>query len=248
MGTYLLEKMTWPEVEEALKTVELAVLPVGSTEQHGSNTTFDTDTARAREFCRLLAEELPDKVLVGPVIPIGIAFHHMSFPGTLTVQPETLLQYLTDVAWSFKQHGLQKLLFINGHGGNRTVLDLACTKVLHELDMQVGWVGIMTDTAGDVMAEKVDSDIYGHGCEVETSQLLYLHPESVRESALEPAEVQDALYNKKWINMPYRWHEISAGGALGDATKSSYELGQAVTETALKRIVGAIEQQFGVSR
>lgn len=240
---YVLDKMTWPEVKEALETVKLALVPVGSTEQHGPNTTFDTDTVRAYGFAKLLAEAMYPRVLVAPPVTVGLSYHHLRFPGSLTLKPETMIQCLVDIAWSLKQHGLNRVLFINGHGGNRPVLELACTRIRHELDMVVGWTGLMGDVAADVVAAHAKTPVNGHACEIETSQLLYLGGEdSVRFAALRRADIKMPGWNKNPIKMPRGFDEITERGDLGDATQYDIEIGRAVTEAVKERLISAIEQ------
>jgi creatinine amidohydrolase len=247
---FILDKMTWPELEQALEEVELAVIPVGSTEQHGPNTTFDTDTVRARGFSRLLAERMHPKVIVTPAVTVGLSLHHMNFPGSMTLRAGTLLEVLFDMAWSVKQHGIEKVLYLNGHGGNRPVLDITCTRVQHELDMLVGWTGTMDDIVADVMAENVESETYGHACEAETAQLYYVDsdPEhrSIRDDALEDSDIQLPDWRERLINMPYTFDEVTRKGNLGDARQYSEELGEKMTEKGLDRVVAAIAEQFGV--
>jgi len=242
-NAYVLDKMTWPEVEKALETVEIALLPVGSTEQHGPNTTFDTDTVRAYGFAKLVAEAMYPRAIVAPPVTVGISYHHLKFPGSLTLKPETMIQYLVDMAWSLAQHGIKRLLLVNGHGGNRPVLELACVRIKHELGMTVGWTGLMGDTAADVVAAHAKSPVHGHACEIETSQLLYLGgKDSIREEALRRADVKLPGWSKEPVKMPRGFDEITERGDLGDATQYSLEIGKAVTEAAKERVVAAIER------
>ncbi len=244
---YLLSKMTWPEVKEALERVELGVVPVGSTEQHGPHATLDMDSNRVEKFCRLLGKDMYPKVLVAPTVNVGVSYHHFNFPGSLTLRSDTLCQVLKDLAWSLKQHGLKKVLFVNGHGGNTPTLSTACTKIKHELDMEAGWVGFLT-IAGEVLEEQVTSETYGHSCEAEVSQMLYLDPDtdSVRHDKLQPGKVTEMAKKERLINMPYMFDEFTETGNLGDARKASVELGEMITEKAKAKIIDAIAEQFGV--
>jgi creatinine amidohydrolase len=163
----------------------------------------------------------------------------------LTLKPETMIQYLVDVAWSFSKHGVKRILFINGHGGNRPVLELACTRIRHELGMLVGWAGLMGDVAPDVVAAYAKTKVNGHSCEIETSQLLYVGGEdSIRKEALRAATIKMPAWNKSPIKMPRGFDEITERGDLGDATQYSMEIGRAVTEAVKERLIEAIEQQM----
>ena len=100
---YFLAEMTWLEVEEALKTVQLAIIPTGSCEQHGPNMTMETDTAICNAVAERLTRRLHPRAILIPVTPWGISPHHMSFPGTITLSPETYQAMLWDIVSSLKQ-------------------------------------------------------------------------------------------------------------------------------------------------
>ena len=89
MDKLIMNNLTWPELEAEMKHIKVALVPVGSCEQHGPNTTFATDAARAAAYAEKLAERCKNKVVVFPCVPYGLSLHHMDFPGTVTLQVET---------------------------------------------------------------------------------------------------------------------------------------------------------------
>ncbi len=236
-GLYLFD-MSWPEVEKALPEVKAAIIPTGSVEQHGPNGTFEVDTARAREFSIRLGKRFYPKVIVTPPVQFGISGHHIRFPGTVTLRPETFVAVCMDIAWSLTRHGIKKILFINGHGGNRPALSIVVDKIKYDLGADAAWVS-PTSVVGDVIKRNVSSPIVGHACESEMSQCLYLWPDAVKKDALEKGDIYPHIYDT-WKQLPVEqasyWDEISKNGALGDATKSSYEFGKEAIETALNRL------------
>lgn len=236
-GFYLFD-MTWPEVQQALKTVKAAIIPTGSTEQHGPHGTFEVDTARAREISIRLGKRLYPRVLVTPPIQFGVSEHHIRFPGTLTLKPATFVAVCMDLAWSLYQHGLRKFIFVNGHGGNRPGLRTVVNRIKYELGADAAWVA-PSAVVQDVFNRYVTSPITGHACENEMSQCLYLWPQAVRPDKLEKGEVYPHIA-ETWGKFPIEyaryWDEITRNGALGDATKSNYELGKEAIETALDRL------------
>lgn len=241
---YVLWEMTWPELEAAMAEIRLVVIPVGSTEQHGPHATFATDSVRAYEFSLRLAERLYPEVLVVPVMPFGVSPHHMAFPGTITLAPETFMQVLYEVVESLTEHGFERFLFVNGHGGNRPALDLLVQRIRRELDVLAAWVSI-SELASDVVQRGKVAAVIGHACESETSQLLYLAPWAVREEALAPGQLLEQAYpHAAWsgpVHVPYSFDEITANGALGDARAASAEFGEAIIETALNRLAEFVE-------
>ncbi len=245
---YILPEMTWPEAKEAFAQAELALLPVGSFEQHGPHGTFELDTGRAAGFGRLLATHLYPRVLLAPVVNLGVSYHHMNFPGSITLRPETLIAVLYDLVWSLQQHGLQQFLILNGHGGNIPSLGVLIVKLREELGVKVAWTSF-TSLAKDVIQERVTSASSGHSCEGEISQAMVLAPRTVRTESLSAGEFLGYPYANlgKGYNLstPYRFDEITANGALGDARLASEELGQEIVATALVRAIEFLESFMG---
>jgi creatinine amidohydrolase len=242
----VLQELSYPELEKYLDEIELAIVPTGSQEQHGPNLTFSTDTDRAYELGKLLGEKLFPKALICAPVTYGVSYHHMKFPGTITLQPETFSNILVDIAKSIKHHGINKILFLNAHGGNRSALGVAITKIQFELEMQTAWIGSGTDISPDFWKEKGFSDIRGHACEGEVSQSMYLAPWLVKEDQLEKGQLNDTPYQKRhwWGQVPWKFDYLTANGALGDATKATRELGEEMTNLVLKRIGWFVNEYF----
>jgi creatinine amidohydrolase len=110
--------MSWAEVEAALKTTDMVIIPVGSIEQHGKHLPLGTDRYIAIELSKLIAQKAD--VLVAPSVLAGLSEHHMGFPGTLTLSPETFEAVVYESALSLINHGFKKIMILNGHGGNST--------------------------------------------------------------------------------------------------------------------------------
>src|SRR5215217_4818899 len=104
-GPVSLAEMTWPEAKEALAAARVVIIPTGSTEQHGPGMTLSTDITMATAMSVRVARRLFPRALVAPSLPFGLSPHHMRFPGTITLQPDTLTAVLFDVLRSLKQHG-----------------------------------------------------------------------------------------------------------------------------------------------
>jgi len=237
--------LSWPEVKAVLPKVKVAIIPTGSTEQHGPNGTFEVDTARAREFSKRLAQRVYPHALVTPCIHFGISGHHMHFPGTITLRPETFINVAMDVVWSLHQHGLRKFFFINGHGGNRGALSIIVNRIKHELGDDAAWAS-PASVADDVIKARVKSPMVGHACESEMSRCMYLCPETVKRDALVKGDIQPEVLERAAKGIPVEegrfWEEITTNGALGDATQASEELGRVAVETALDRLTEYLEE------
>jgi creatinine amidohydrolase len=111
-----LSLLTSEQVGEYLAGNQALLVPIGSFEQHGPVGLIGTDIICAQAMCRE-ASRLTG-VLIGPSIPVGMALHHMAFPGTVSLRPSTLIALIRDIVLSLAEHGFRRMLFVNGHGGN----------------------------------------------------------------------------------------------------------------------------------
>ncbi len=129
-----LQFLTWPDVEAYLKHSQGIILPIGSNEQHGPNGLIGTDSLCADAIARAAGENL--EAVVAPPLAVGMAEHHMAFPGTITLRPSTLLSVIVDCVLSLSSHGFRRFLFINGHGGNTPTLKAAVSEIYGEVRRQ----------------------------------------------------------------------------------------------------------------
>ncbi len=239
LAAFVLSQMSWPEVQEALKTVQLAIIPTGSCEQHGPNMTMETDTAICYALAEKLVQRLHPRALLTPAVPWGISPHHMSFPGTISLRPATYEVMLWDIVSSLKSHGIKHFLFVNGHGGNMDTLNVISLKMRTELDIRVA-VMFYLHLAADVVKAGAQTRLYGHACEVEVSVGQYLAPKTVKEN-LVPGDVLPYAHEytdikaAARVDYPFVFEDFTANGALGDARLATIEFGQDIIETALDR-------------
>jgi creatinine amidohydrolase len=126
----LLENLSYPEVEAYLKNKDMAVVPVGSVEQHSPFGLLGTDFITAESVARRAA--CSAGVLVCPTINYGVSPHHMAFAGTMSIKPATLIALVEDVTASLLAHGFRRVLFINGHGGNVHAIAVAVQNLKYQ--------------------------------------------------------------------------------------------------------------------
>jgi creatinine amidohydrolase len=241
--TFLLEEMAWPEAQEALKSARLALVPVGSLEQHGPHLGMACDAAVTYEFTKKLAEAVYPSAVVTAPIAFGVSAHHMAFAGTVSIRPETLIALAKDIGLSLNRHGITHVLFVNGHGGNRDALGVATerlrfehgVKAAHCLWPMLGWAEGM---------QAASSTRVGHSCEFEVSMAMHLSPRLVKAERLSEGEFIDAPLRHTGplgvvVSRPF--DEITANGAFEGAPKARPELGAIVVEAALGSIAEFIE-------
>ncbi|MDR3510518.1 MAG: creatininase family protein [Caulobacteraceae bacterium] len=126
----LLHLSTWAEVERFLERSRTIVVPIGSNEQHGPTGLLGTDWL-CPEIIAHEAQKSAD-ILVAPTFNIGMAQHHLGFPGTISLRPSTFIAAIGDWTRSLAVHGFEKILFLNGHGGNVASIEAAFSELYAE--------------------------------------------------------------------------------------------------------------------
>ena len=244
MPAYVMQEMTWPDVRDALRDARVAIVPVGSHEQHGPHLALSTDIASSEVFAKRLAEEVHPRGLLAPPLPYGVSVHHMPFPGTLTLQPETFEAVLMDVAESFREHGIRRVFVVNGHGGNQHALGIASMKMRRDLGIRMAYT-LWPMVGGLAAAEHAKGRRVGHACIFETSLMMHLRPDLVRKDQLSEGEMQPPIYGDApmgGIEGFAYWDELTANGAFEGAPEARPEIGEKITQAALQSIVAFVKR------
>ncbi len=249
--SHLLGELTWPEAESRLSEVDLALLPVGAIEQHGPHLPLDTDAFDAEYLARRVAEACPDpKPLVLPLLPYGVSYHHDDFKGTISVSNDSLSKMVYDIGMACAGNGINKLVIVNGHGGNGPTLQYAAQMI--NRDAQI-FVAVDTGETSDVdMAELCETESDVHAGEFETSTSLAIRPDLVK---MDRAEAFVPEFSSRYLNFSARrsieWYaqtsKISPTGVLGDPTLASAEKGRLMWEIMVANLVELVEELKGLT-
>jgi creatinine amidohydrolase len=239
-----LSEHAWTDAA-ALDT-NLAVLPVGSTEQHGPHAPLGTDTLTATAVAEAGIERYDGEAVLGPAVPVGVAAEHRQFPGTLWVSEDAFRQYVRETVESLASHGWDRVVLANGHGGNVDALREVCgTLVREESAYAVPFTWF--DTA---IYDDIEADVrMGHGGPVETSLVQHAHPDLVRADRLDAAAEGAADGWGEWqsgVNLAYDSAEFSENGVVGDPREGGADVGEQLLDcaaTALSDLLVAVRER-----
>lgn len=233
-GRMKLAEMTWQEIDE-LDRSTVVVAPFGAMEQHGLHMPMCTDALIGEALSSRLDTACNNRLLVLPTQWLGLSTHHMRFPGTITVSPETFIAMAFDILSSIAKARFNKFLILNSHGGNVSALDVVATKCKTSFPENAFLTVTYWNPAGVDIAQLRSSPLggMGHACELETSLLMSERPALVRREKLAadgawPTSdylAKDMIKGGK-ASLATTFDEISATGTVGDPTTASAEKGE----------------------
>ncbi|MFB6170233.1 MAG: creatininase family protein [Haloarculaceae archaeon] len=228
-----LTESTWTEAAAGDATA--ALLPVGSTEQHGPHAPLGTDALTAAAVADAAAEAYPEDLVVAPTLPVGISEEHRAFAGSLWLSPDTFRATVRETVESLAHHGWERVVLVNGHGGN--------VAALREVAQRLTRDGV-ADVAAVTWFDAVDAPDMGHGGPVETSLLLCTHPDLIREGQLAEAGEGASPGWGEWVhhtNLAYDTDEFSENGVVGDPREASAERGEELLAGATEALCAVLD-------
>jgi creatinine amidohydrolase len=248
MKTVRMEDMNWPDIKEKLESgYTTAVFAIGSTEQHGPHLPLITDSLIGDVVALKVAEKLGN-ALQAPMIRIGLSEHHLAFPGTISLKPETLMAVINDFVDSLKTHGFKTIILLPSHGGNFATVG----KVIEELQQKHTDLKVtgFTDLQAFVDALISYSEEYGvtaydagaHAGESETSFILALAGTLVQTDRYAPGYL--GPLGEKEVNIIFEqgMPALSEKGVLGDPTAATSEKGNVYIEKFADFVVRELEK------
>lgn len=254
----VLAQLSWPDIRTTKSRI--CLVPLGSLEQHGPHLPLWTDTAIVAAIASRVEQRLPQAVLLAPTQPIGYSPHHAHF-GCLSLDLASYMALIRSVCRSFAAMGFDRILLLNGHGGN----DVPCRAALCELKEEHPALHVLLASYWTLAAEAFrgirssPSGGMGHACEMETSIMLALHPEQVdiakakddgplirraREKSEQLAKsptlpVADMLRPPPYF-MVRNFDEISDNGTVGAPSYASAEKGENFVEAAVNAVCALV--------
>jgi creatinine amidohydrolase len=230
--------LTSPEVARLIRDTSILCLPVGAIEQHGAHLPLNTDVVVAEGLTRRIVDRWGDAFDLWrlPTVAISLSREHDWAPGTLCLSVQGFVGLMREYARELvRALPARRMLIVNGHGGNRGVLDALmlelagdfglATCVIHPFDLS------------QVVTPSAAVDV--HGGTAETAVMLALAPQLVRRELIVPA-VSDpgeiaAMIFDRGVSYPWRTDDrrLTPTGAIGDAAAATPELGQAIIDSVV---------------
>ena len=256
-----LAKIPFPEVERLARSGKaLVILPVGVVEEHGAHLPLGLDSFAAEVYAEAAAPHLEEagyEVVIAPTIAYGVARAAIDFPGTLSLEPETLRSMIVDIGRSLSRHGLNRLVILNGHRdlSQMKALDEARALLVGDKTARVLCVGFASDPAVTAacyregvreLSRSARPDREGHGGEWETSLALHAFPESVKKEIIERLDPNFDYDVEAFRNETKDYGSLTNGrGYFGSPQSGSAETGRQIVEIRGRNIAQVILQSWG---
>jgi creatinine amidohydrolase len=236
-------EMTAPEIRALSPDDTLIVAPIAACEQHSRHLPVFTDSILVGAVADALERNLPDRVLLLPVLWLGASEHHLPFGGTLTATLPTYELMLVELLAPLLRAGFRRTMYLNGHGGNIEPLRNA----LRRLDVQFP-TAVVTGAAYWDLAEAEIAELctgprktMGHACEIETSMILHLRPDLVKKDRIadDPDLTPAPLRALTWAQ---NFARRTDHGAVGHPEQAHAEKGRKLLEAIARKVTTVAEE------
>lgn len=233
----------------------VAVLPLGATEQHGPHLPLSVDTMLVDGVVHAACNHLSDTdpIWFLPTQTVGLSTEHISFAGTLTLSPQTVIQLWSDLGASVARAGVKKLLLFNAHGGHVGLMDVVARELRAQHGLLVyssSWYQLPLDAAVTHLFPDAEHRFGIHAGDIETSMMLALAPELVHmdraqnfpSSSQARAAQYPVLGNGKSAKLGWHIQDYNPHGAVGHASAATAEKGHALLKTAGEQLAKLLKE------
>ncbi len=260
-----LADLTAPDVRRYLETRKTVLIPLGSHEQHGQHLPLGTDVITAMSVVQRVSERTG--VLHVPPVWMGYSpsacTNPMRAAALVTVRASTYLALINDLGRSLVHQGFERLIFVNGHGGNNVIIDPVLREIRYSTGALVVFVhaiidgGINVGIFDGILTNAPHEMPGGHSSELETSQVLAWNPDLVHLERAVPTAAQApahlpasfahtdgrsgiAFEQQGYIRSPLDYSDISETGGPGNATTATAEKGAAALDRLADHIARGV--------
>jgi len=235
----LWERLTWEEIASLRKTgMDMCLLPVGATEQHGPHLGVGMDTCTTVKLCAAVSAATGVPVL--PALPYGCSLgHSRRWPGTISLQPQRLMETVTEIFDWLNSAGFRRLLLVNGHVGNAAPLRCAVDLIRSRWDGGMAGLCNLAEISPRVRDGFFADAQDWHANDAETSLMMALCPELVRPELLEAADDEDRTEGLVFLHPVNR---TSKNGVTGRPSRATAERGRALFQMMLADLTAVVRR------
>ena len=246
------DRMTAPDLARAARKKTVVIIPLGATEQHGPHLPMSTDHAIIDGVVAATLAKLPDDgpVLFLPTLAYGKSNEHSRYPGTLTLSAATLISAWMDIGASVARSGVKKLVFLNSHGGQQSVMDIVARDLREAYGLMcvaANWYALGLPE-GLFSARESKHGI--HAGDIETSLMLALAPQTVKPERAKDFHslTEDLASANRFLSITpsgklgCQTQDLNPEGACGDATLASADKGRVVLDFVSSRVVELLQE------
>ncbi|MEM9744020.1 MAG: creatininase family protein [Pseudomonadota bacterium] len=232
---------TWQEVETYLEQSTAILIPIGSTEQNGPTGLIGTDALCPEIVGNLVAAEAG--ILMGPTFNVGVAQHHMAFPGSMTLRPSTFIATMVDWADSLTRHGFTHIYWLNGHGGNVATINAGFAEIYASRSLAAGrgnppvrcrlrnwWDGKETFAKCKALYGKAHG---AHATPSEVAVTQYAYPKHIKSAPLAPEIAPTGPFTDA---QDYR-NRFPDGRIGSNPALATPEAGETIAQLAAKEVI-----------
>lgn len=253
------EEMRSPEIGRLVKKGGVVLLPIGACEEHSRHLPVSTDTTIAYASALAAAGRVASRIPIAVLPPVWFGYSVAmlkNWPGTITIKPKVLIDYLYEICRSLIEMGLTKILIVNGHGNNPGVLDVVVRTIGDDFKVFPGVVNTYALADPEMIRRERKSKIggIGHACELETSLMLHLTDLTdmsqatavdIMKSKLRNCPVDTYAGGKKSLYLSTWYLENSTHGGAGDPTVATKAFGEKIFNLIVAALTDVVEEFYG---
>ena len=238
----------------------VAVLPVAATEQHGPHLPVSVDTTLVNGVVDASLPHLPADlpILFLPTQQIGKSNEHVRFPGTLTLSAQTIINLWMDIGSSVARSGIKKLVLLNSHGGQASIMDIVARDLRTEHDLIVYSTNWYNLPLGDAVMELFPAEEHRfgiHAGDMETSMMLALREKYVdmslaqnfHSTSQDRAAKYPVLGNGTSAKLGWQMQDYNPQGAAGNAAAATAAKGHALINAAGLQLANLLKEVSDLS-
>jgi creatinine amidohydrolase len=235
-------EMTFPQLRETPRDKTVVLAPIAACEQHSRHLPTITDTVLATGVAEGVERRLPEQVLLLPTQWLGASAHHLRFGATLSAEVDTHVDMQCDMLAPLLEDGYQRILVLNGHGGNIDTMHMALRRLQPRFRSHILSAASYWDLAAKELAALVEGPrkSMGHACEFETSMMLALRPELVRRDLIRDDPPRDDAALRGLFLADDMWQKTDHG-CVGYPERATAEKGRVFLNAAIDRTVEVVQ-------